>query len=76
MVRIKAQKLIQYYFPCLYVINQYKKDNEKLWIGYITVVSVKFFVILGFIYLMTELFDISKIEALNHVLYGFLFIYT
>ena len=61
-------------FSCLYVVKKNREDKEKLWVAYLTVVSVKFFLTLGFIYFIKSFFGIEKTEALVHIFLWF-FIY-
>lgn len=62
---------ISLFLACYYVINQYNKSEDKLWIAYLLVVTIKFFISLGFVYLVKEVYKIGKIQALVHLFIWF-----
>lgn len=62
------------FLSVFYMKTGMKKDSSKLWINYMSIVSIKFFLFLGFIFGMKWYFEISKIQALIHVFIWF-FIY-
>lgn len=62
------------FLSVLYMKKGIKKDSSRIWINYMSIVSIKFFVFLGFVFGMKSYFEISKIQALTHV-FSWFFIY-
>lgn len=62
------------FLSVLYIKKGLLKDTERVWVDYLSVVSIKFFLFLGFIFGMKWCFEINKIQALVHVFLWF-FIY-
>lgn len=65
---------ITLFFAIFYIKRGLLKDSERVWVIYLGIVSIKFFVFLGFIFGMKWCFEINKIQALIHVFLWF-FIY-
>ena len=62
------------FFSILYIKKGILKDSERIWVNYLSIVSIKFFLFLGFVFGMKWCFEISKTQALVHVFLWF-FIY-
>lgn len=65
---------ITLFFAVSYIKRGLLKDSERVWVIYLGIVSIKFFVFLGFIFGMKWYFEINKVQALIHVFLWF-FIY-
>jgi len=62
------------FLSVLYIVKGIKKDPNRLWVNYMVIITVKFFLFLGFVFGLQWYFKISKMQALINVFVWF-FIY-
>ncbi len=61
-------------FVKTFMAKQNKKDSSKVWANYILIMGLRFVLVLLFVYLMKNYFDVKTQQALLHIFLWF-FIY-